>query len=94
MSFFYEIRSPDNTVLKRDGGLLRRMQRRWQRVKTPKKRKNSRQPAACRRGRDRMSDASWWDRIRSYAGLSDAGNQEWSMLPGSVGLTVVWKSAQ
>jgi len=43
MAFFYEIRSADNTVLKRDDGFASRMQRRWQRERDAKKMKNSRQ---------------------------------------------------
>ena len=53
MSFFYEIRSPDNTVLKRDGGFASQDAAKMATREDAKKMKNSRQPPACRRGRDR-----------------------------------------
>lgn len=44
MSFFYEIRSPDNTVLKRDGGFATQDAAKTAGREDAKKMKNMRQP--------------------------------------------------
>ena len=44
MSFFYEIRSADNTVLKRDGGFASQDAAKMAAREDAKKMKNSRQP--------------------------------------------------
>jgi hypothetical protein len=51
MSFFYEIRSADNTVLKRDGGFASQNAAKMAAREDAKKMKNSRQPDSPNVGR-------------------------------------------
>jgi hypothetical protein len=57
MAFFYEIRSADNTLLKRDGGFASQDAAKIAARDDAKKMKNMRRPPACPAGRDRPASA-------------------------------------
>jgi hypothetical protein len=59
MSFFYEIRSVDNSVLKRDGGFATQDAAKIEGRADPRRSRT----LVSRTGR--MLGASWWDRMRS-----------------------------